>query len=85
METTTTSNGSQKASNQALSVEKRPDGVFIVRMDLPGEPVNTLKASFAEDFRLVFEGIENDPACKVVVFTSGKKNGFIVGADIMML
>lgn len=85
METTTTSNGSQKAPPSPLSVEKRADGVFIVRMDLPGEPVNTLKASFAEEFRVVFESIENDPACKAVVFTSGKKSGFIAGADITML
>lgn len=83
---TTTSNGSQKvATNQALTVEKRPDGVFVLRMDIPGEPVNTLKASFAEDFRGIFESIENDPACKAVVFTSGKKSGFIAGADITML
>jgi 3-hydroxyacyl-CoA dehydrogenase/enoyl-CoA hydratase/3-hydroxybutyryl-CoA epimerase len=86
MNTTETSNGqtiAQKAS--PLSVEKRPDGVFVVRMDIPGEPVNTLKASFAEDFRNVFESIEKDPSCRAVVFTSGKKSGFIAGADITML
>ena len=86
MDTTPGTNGSPKTTTGApLSVEKRADGVFIVRMDIPGEPVNTLKASFAEDFRVVFEGIESDPACKAVVFTSGKKSGFVAGADITML
>jgi 3-hydroxyacyl-CoA dehydrogenase/enoyl-CoA hydratase/3-hydroxybutyryl-CoA epimerase len=70
---------------EALSIEKRADGVFVVRMDVPGEPVNTLKASFASDFAEIFAAIEKDPACKAVVFTSGKKSGFIAGADITML
>jgi 3-hydroxyacyl-CoA dehydrogenase/enoyl-CoA hydratase/3-hydroxybutyryl-CoA epimerase len=82
METTQSSSGTVASP---LSVEKRSDGVFVVRMDIPGEPVNTLKASFAEDFRAVFEQIEKDTACKAVVFTSGKKSGFIAGADITML
>lgn len=73
------------AGAEALSIEKRSDGVFVVRMDVPGEPVNTLKASFAKDFAEVFAAIEKDPACKAVVFTSGKKSGFIAGADITML
>ncbi len=70
---------------EALSVEKREDGVFVIRMDVPGEAVNTLKASFAADFARVFDDVERDAACKAVVFTSGKPSGFIAGADITML
>lgn len=69
----------------ALSVEKRSDGVAILRMDVPGEAVNTLRASFAGDFDRAFSAIARDPAIKAVVFTSGKKSGFIAGADIAML
>ncbi len=77
----------KNASNErdALSVERRDDGVFIIRMDVPGEAVNTLRASFADDFRELFESLEKDQACKAIVFTSGKKDGFIAGADITML
>jgi len=82
METTSTGTSAPK---DALSIEKRADGVFVIRMDVPGEPVNTLRASFAKDFAEVFAGIEKDPALKAVVFTSGKKSGFIAGADITML
>jgi 3-hydroxyacyl-CoA dehydrogenase/enoyl-CoA hydratase/3-hydroxybutyryl-CoA epimerase len=70
--------------SDAFSIEKRPDGVFVIRMDLPGESVNTLQASFAQDFSRTFDEIERDPACKGVVFTSGKKD-FLVGADVKML
>jgi len=72
-------------STNALSIEKRSDGVFVLRMNVPNEPVNTLKASFADEFEKAFAEIEQDSACKAVVFTSGKKSGFIAGADITML
>ena len=72
-------------STNALGLEKRSDGVFVLRMNVPNEPVNTLKASFAEEFEKAFAEIEADPTCKAVVFTSGKKSGFIAGADITML
>ncbi len=72
-------------ANEGLSIEKRDDGVAIVRMDLPGEPMNTLKADFVDTFSSVFAEVENDPEIKAVVFTSGKKDSFIAGADIAML
>jgi 3-hydroxyacyl-CoA dehydrogenase/enoyl-CoA hydratase/3-hydroxybutyryl-CoA epimerase len=83
METTTNDKATQVA--EALTIEKRADGVAIVRMDVPGEAVNTLRASFASDFAQAFEALERDPSVKAVVFTSGKKSGFIAGADIEML
>jgi 3-hydroxyacyl-CoA dehydrogenase/enoyl-CoA hydratase/3-hydroxybutyryl-CoA epimerase len=72
-------------ANEALTIEKRSDGVAIVRMDIPGEPMNTLKADFVDTFTSVFGQIETDPDIKAIVFTSGKKDSFIAGADITML
>jgi len=72
-------------ANEGLTIEKRGDGVAIVRMDIPGEPMNTLKSDFVETFTNVFTEVENDPEIKAVVFTSGKKDSFIAGADITML
>jgi 3-hydroxyacyl-CoA dehydrogenase/enoyl-CoA hydratase/3-hydroxybutyryl-CoA epimerase len=72
-------------AKQGLSIEKRDDGVAIVRMDIPGEPMNTLKADFVDTFMDVFDSLENDPEVKAIVFTSGKKDSFIAGADITML
>src|SRR5262245_40614375 len=82
---TQTEAGKTPSAAAALSIEKKPSGVFVIRMDVPGESVNTLRASFADDFRRVFAEVERDPACRAVVFTSGKKSGFIAGADIEML
>ena len=72
-------------AHEGLSIEKRGDGVAIVRMDIPGEPMNTLKSDFVDTFMEVFGSIESDPEIKAVVFTSGKKDSFIAGADISML
>lgn len=70
--------------SDALTIEKRDDGVAVITMDLPGESVNTLKTTFAADFTRVFDEVEQDTSVKAVVFTSGKKD-FVVGADVKML
>jgi 3-hydroxyacyl-CoA dehydrogenase / enoyl-CoA hydratase / 3-hydroxybutyryl-CoA epimerase len=72
-------------AHKGLTIEKRDDGVAIVRMDIPGEPMNTLKSDFIDTFMEVFGSIEDDADIKAVVFTSGKKDSFIAGADITML
>jgi len=61
------------------------DGVAVVLMDVPGEPVNTLRAEFGEEFSAALDRIENDPAIKAVVIGSGKAEGFLAGADVLML
>jgi 3-hydroxyacyl-CoA dehydrogenase / enoyl-CoA hydratase / 3-hydroxybutyryl-CoA epimerase len=70
---------------RALTLAKRADGVAVVTYDVPGEPVNTLKASFAEEFERVFSEIEADPEVVAAILVSGKPDGFIAGADIEML
>ncbi|HEY0469483.1 MAG TPA: fatty acid oxidation complex subunit alpha FadJ [Polyangiaceae bacterium] len=72
-------------SSPSLLVELRPDGVAIIRFDLADEPLNILKASFAEEFSSVLSRLEHEPLLKAVVFSSGKPEGFIAGADIQML
>jgi len=72
-------------SSASLSVELRADGVAIISFDLTDEPLNTLKASFAEEFAGVWSRLLEEPSLKAVVFTSGKPDGFIAGADIHLL
>src|SRR6185369_14241638 len=72
-------------STPSFAVELRSDGVAIVRFDLAGESLNTLKPSFAQEFSELLGRLERDVALKAVVFTSGKADSFIAGADIRML
>jgi 3-hydroxyacyl-CoA dehydrogenase / enoyl-CoA hydratase / 3-hydroxybutyryl-CoA epimerase len=69
----------------ALSLTVRLDGVAVITYDVPGEPVNTLKASFSAEFDRIFAEVAGDPAIKAAVLISGKPEGFIAGADIDML
>lgn len=72
-------------AKEELTIQKREDGVAVLVMDVPGEPMNTLKEDFVDTFDAVFSEVENDPNVKAVVLTSGKKDSFIAGANIDML
>lgn len=71
-------------SSPSLSVELRADGVAVIRFTLADEPLNTLKASFAEEFSNLLARLEQESALSAVVFTSGNPDSFIAGADIQM-
>lgn len=83
MTTTKTTNG--KGELRAFRVDTRSDGVCVVTIDVPGEPVNTLNARFSNDFAEAMEVIEGDSNIRAVVITSGKPDSFLAGADIEML
>ena len=78
-------NGNGSGGRRVLSIEQRPDGVAIVRMDVPGETMNTLQANFAEEFVQVFDDLDKASEVRAVVFTSGKPDSFIAGADVRMI
>ena len=58
------------------------DGIAVVTLDLPGEPVNKVTAALRDDFALLFNHIEADPTVRGVVLLSGKPDSWIAGADI---
>ncbi len=70
---------------KVLSLEVRSDGVAVITYDVPGAPVNTLKASFSEEFAEVLGRLESDSSIKAAVIVSGKPDTFVAGADIDML
>ena len=69
----------------ALRLEKRPDGVGVVWIDVPGEPVNVLKPELGHELRALLDQVERDPELKALVVASAKPEGFIAGADIKVL
>lgn len=77
--------GEGSGAGKALRLERHALGVLHVVFDSPGESVNTLDASFADDFTEIFEQIEADSSISCVVMRSGKADGFIAGANIDML
>ena len=63
----------------------RADGVAVVTYDVPGEPVNTLKASFSRGVRRAARRVERDPRDQGGGPHLGQARQFIAGADIEML
>ena len=58
--------------------------VAILKLDKPGEKVNTLDESMMEEFSAFLDQLEKDSELKGAVLISGKENNFIAGADIEM-
>jgi len=59
----------------------RPSGVAVLTMNAPGG-VNALSSEVISHFGQALDFVLNEPEVKALVLTSGKKNIFIVGADI---
>lgn len=70
---------------QSFSLSVREDKIALLTMDIPGESMNVLKASFADEIEHILKQLASDSTIKGVVFISGKKDSFIAGADISML
>ncbi|HKQ69884.1 MAG TPA: fatty acid oxidation complex subunit alpha FadJ [Polyangiaceae bacterium] len=75
----------EKSASSVFTMRVRDDGVAVVTYDVPGEPINTLKASFSKDFEALLIRIEKEARIKAAVLISGKADSFIAGADIEML
>jgi 3-hydroxyacyl-CoA dehydrogenase/enoyl-CoA hydratase/3-hydroxybutyryl-CoA epimerase len=58
------------------------DGVAVITIDLPGEPVNKVTAGLREEFAALFGRLEADGKVKAVVLASAKKDTWLAGADI---
>lgn len=65
----------------ALSLDQ-VDGIAVVTIDLPGEPVNKVTAGLRAEFAVMFDRIAADSSIRGVVLASGKPDNWIAGADI---
>ncbi|HZJ00147.1 MAG TPA: fatty acid oxidation complex subunit alpha FadJ [Gemmatimonadaceae bacterium] len=68
-------------SPYALSTEL-VNGVAVITIDLPGEPVNKFNRAVKDEFVALFDRLEHDLTVRAAVLVSGKKDSFIAGADI---
>ncbi len=72
-------------SYKTLTVETDSDGISLVTIDLPGKSMNVWDADLIADFAKWVDEFVGDDAVKGAVITSGKKSGFLAGADLNML
>lgn len=72
-------------NKSAFSLAVRENGIGVITIDVPGESMNTLKATFADEVAALMEKIESNRDLKGLVFISGKPSSFVAGADIRMI
>ena len=58
------------------------DGVAVITIDLPGEPVNKFNRAVKDEFVALFDRLEHDLNVRSAVLVSGKTDSWIAGADI---
>ena len=69
---------------EALAYEVR-DGVAVLTLDEPGEPVNTISPATSQFLDEALHRAAQDTSVRAVVLISGKKDVFIAGADVKWL
>jgi 3-hydroxyacyl-CoA dehydrogenase/enoyl-CoA hydratase/3-hydroxybutyryl-CoA epimerase len=68
-----------------VTVDVGKDGVAVLTIDVPGERMNILKASFFPAAQAALDEVDKNPAIKAAVIVSGKSDSFIAGADINII
>ncbi len=68
-----------------LTLHEHADGIVELRLDVPGERVNTLQAALLPEFTACLIGLKQRPALQGLLISSSKADNFIVGADLQML
>ena len=58
------------------------DGVVVITIDLPNEPVNKFNRGVKDEFVALIDRLERDLNVRAAVLLSGKKDSWIAGADI---
>ena len=72
-------------SYEAITVDIDGDGIALVTIDLPGQSMNVWNEALMQDFATFIDDFASNDAIKGAVITSGKKSGFLAGADLRML
>ncbi|KAG8238401.1 hypothetical protein J437_LFUL017943 [Ladona fulva] len=60
-------------------------GVAVIKLDSPGQKMNTLKKEVMDEMEQLINELESNPSVQAAVLMSGKPGSFIAGADIKML
>jgi len=72
-------------SYETLKIETDSDGISLVIIDLPGQSMNVWNEALMREFAAWVDEFVADENVKGAVITSGKKSGFLAGADLRML
>ena len=70
---------------KTFQLSVKDNKVAYLKMDVPNESMNTLKAEFADEISEILAELKSNQELVGVVLHSGKDGSFVAGADINML
>ena len=70
---------------ESFTVEVDSDGIALVTIDLPGQSMNVWNETLMEEFGNWVDTFIADDDIKGAVIASGKRSGFMAGADLRMI
>ncbi len=70
---------------ETLTVDIDSDGIALVTIDVPGKPMNVWDDALMAEFPKFVDELNSNDDIKGAVIASGKKSGFLAGADLNML
>jgi 3-hydroxyacyl-CoA dehydrogenase/enoyl-CoA hydratase/3-hydroxybutyryl-CoA epimerase len=68
--------------SETVVVERDPDGGVFLKLDVPGKSVNVFNRRVLADLDAALDAAAAVPNIPVLVIRSGKKSGFLAGADL---
>ena len=71
-------------TSTSFKLEMTDEDIAVITMDIPDESQNTLRAEFATEINALLDDLESKKLSGIII-TSGKKDSFIVCADINMI
>lgn len=69
-------------ASSPFALETRADGIAVLWIDVPGQPLNTLQKDFDLDLARLCDQIEGDETIGGLIIASRKPGNFVAGADI---
>ncbi|HZY83901.1 MAG TPA: 3-hydroxyacyl-CoA dehydrogenase NAD-binding domain-containing protein, partial [Gemmataceae bacterium] len=68
--------------SQTVVVERDTDGSAVLKLDVPDRPVNVFNRQVLADLDAALDAVKADAHVPLLVVRSGKKSGFVAGADL---
>ncbi|MDD1783227.1 fatty acid oxidation complex subunit alpha FadJ [Enterovibrio sp. ZSDZ35] len=78
-------NEQTKSTGSVFSLRHGDHGIAWLSIDVPGESMNTLQASFVDEIGALLTELEGNKDIKGMVLYSAKPDNFVAGADVRML
>lgn len=65
-----------------VRTEVRSEGIAVLTLDDPGETHNTITPQLGAELAAALDAMDADKRVRAIVLRSGKKDSFLVGANI---